>query len=412
MIRINGKQWDDLTFEDIEDLLNTDIEETFYLELKKDDVDNRKLAKEICAFANSFGGYLIIGINDDKEILGCTKWDEQRVHTVIFNNISPIPFFDIKNLRKNDLNILVIKVEEGIFPPYVTGTGKIYERVSSGSFPINNSYELGLLYSKRENQRTALANKIELPPLTNYPTNYCGCIDMGFSLHTHETFKIPQNFYDIEYSPLAEFVKSLGMPYSFSMVADSIVITIGEPTNTSNPNQKTSIPAGIIYMIEIMKDGSVRTRIPLIMESNNDNQLNILEPMAINIMFRDIYTKFVGDFASSVICAYKYEVMYVYKQFSPIFYAKNSMQDAFVDVVIKRNVEHIAKYGSNIIPIGHRIPPTGFNVIDQMEFSKIGIEYNSKNLIDWLFYEQFLNFGFIDSFDKYQKKENTDSTNN
>ena len=54
------------------------------------------------------------------------------------------------------------------------------------------------------------------------------------------------------------------------------------------------------------------------------------------------------------------------------------------------------KYGENIIPIGHRIPVSGFTYIDRREFEKQQIEFNSNSILNKLFNVEFFNFGFID----------------
>ena len=93
MININWKQWDQITKEDIEILLASD-DENFFFEYKNEDVSTKKLIKEISAFANTYGGYIIIGIDDDKnamaELFDTTK-----------QNIS----LHIKNIfEENELN--------------------------------------------------------------------------------------------------------------------------------------------------------------------------------------------------------------------------------------------------------------------------------------------------------------------
>ena len=160
MININDKNWDKLRVSDIEKLLENDDDETFFFEYKSDDVTPKKIVKEISAFSNTYGGYILLGVDDDKNISGCEKWDEQRIHNIIHNCITPIPSFDIKKFTTREKgNIYVIKIDEGIFPPYITNDGKIYERVSSGSFPINNSIKLTQLYYKREDQFKKIENK-------------------------------------------------------------------------------------------------------------------------------------------------------------------------------------------------------------------------------------------------------------
>lgn len=98
MININNTPWSKLTSDDIKALLIETDGETFFFEFKKDDVRNEKIYKEISAFANTFGGYILIGIDDDKSISGCTNWTEQKIHNVIYNGITPLPDFDVKVL--------------------------------------------------------------------------------------------------------------------------------------------------------------------------------------------------------------------------------------------------------------------------------------------------------------------------
>jgi predicted HTH transcriptional regulator len=76
--------------------------------------------------------------------------------------MTPIPNFDVKEFKIQDSLVLVIKIEEGAMPPYVTNRGEIYERVSSGSFPIRDSSKLTQLYNKRVDQLEKIKRKIEL----------------------------------------------------------------------------------------------------------------------------------------------------------------------------------------------------------------------------------------------------------
>ena len=162
MININNKQWEKLRFSDIEKLLAGTDDETFFFEFKSDKESPAKLVKEVSAFANTYGGYILLGITDDKTIEGCKQWTEQRIHTTIHDSITPIPNFDVKRLRSGAITIFVIKINEGTMPPYITNKGQIFERVSSGSFPINDSAKLSQLYNKRSDQLKCIKDKIEI----------------------------------------------------------------------------------------------------------------------------------------------------------------------------------------------------------------------------------------------------------
>src|SRR5699024_4758207 len=97
--------------------------------------------------------YLFLGVDDSKKVVGCTNvWSELRINNVICNGISPMIQFDIKkfNVSKSK-KLFVIKVEEGVNPPYITSDGYLYHRVSSSSDRIKDSNTLNNLYLKSQN---------------------------------------------------------------------------------------------------------------------------------------------------------------------------------------------------------------------------------------------------------------------
>lgn len=166
MVNINGKPWEELQFKDVQDYLSDpDSNENCFFEYKIDKVEPAKLVKEISAFANTYGGYIFLGVDDNKNIIGCTAWDEQRIHITIHNGITPTPQFDVKCFSADDKIIYVIKIEEGAMPPYITNKGDICERVSSGSCVVTESGKLNQMYHKRADQFARIKNKIELPEI-------------------------------------------------------------------------------------------------------------------------------------------------------------------------------------------------------------------------------------------------------
>ena len=97
MVNINGKDWNSLAADDIQTAIaEQDFDESFYFEFKDDRVTTKKLTEEVSAFANTFGGYIFIGVSDKKQIDGCTVWNEQRIHATLHDSITPTPSFGIK----------------------------------------------------------------------------------------------------------------------------------------------------------------------------------------------------------------------------------------------------------------------------------------------------------------------------
>ncbi len=97
MVNIYGKEWWNLTSDDVEAFLSSpETEESFFFEFKDDRVDSKKIAEEVSALANTYGGYIFLGVSDSKEVRGCESWNEQRIQTTIHDSITPTPSFDIK----------------------------------------------------------------------------------------------------------------------------------------------------------------------------------------------------------------------------------------------------------------------------------------------------------------------------
>ena len=99
MININNKRWDKITARDIQKVLSGTDDESFFFEFKSDDEEPNKLVKEISALANTYGGYIFLGVNNDKSIGGCEKWTEQRIHTSIHDSLTPTPNFDVRRFK-------------------------------------------------------------------------------------------------------------------------------------------------------------------------------------------------------------------------------------------------------------------------------------------------------------------------
>jgi len=399
LININNKNWDKLRLVDVQKLLSSTDDESFFFEFKSDEESPNKLVKEISALSNTYGGYIFIGVDDDKKISGCKKWTEQRIHTTIHDSISPVPNFDVKKFIYNGLVVLIIKVEEGSMPPYVTNSGKIYERVSSGSFPITDSGKLTQLYNKRHDQLIRTKEKIELTDIridAGYPNNLCGYLDLGFSVLFSEQTSFQKTFYVFDYSPIANYLITKCKDYSISRMGDSVFISINKVSCTRNSQTKVLLNNGIGNFLEIMYDGSVRSRI-ILTTNPNDDKVDITTTLTSREIFEDIYKMIFGkSIAKDFIYAQKYEKLIVVKQFSPFFNIPANIDSENAKALGSYLSEHRSKYGNNLIFEGNRVPKNDFFTIDKRWVSLRRIRYNTDNLVKELFsYEHGL-LGFID----------------
>ena len=134
------KELDEVAFADLAQL--KDLEEGFALEFKRTWNENVrvKVPKIIASFANSHGGWLIIGIADDDKAI-CPVPKRSADFSQIFgelcrHHVSPTPRFDtrfIANPANPTEGVVVVQVYEGDFPPYVAdGIVEIREGSTSG----------------------------------------------------------------------------------------------------------------------------------------------------------------------------------------------------------------------------------------------------------------------------------------
>ena len=398
MININGIEWTLLTCEDIQSVIsNPDIEESFYFEFKDDRVSTRKFIEEVSAFANTFGGYIFLGISNSKQIEGCTLWNEQKIHTTIHDSITPTPSFDVKRFTFDANVVYVIRIDEGAEPPYITSGGKIYERLSSGSFPINDSSRLSQIYNKREQLLSKTEQKISIPPIHESVSNIHGYIDTGFSLTISNVREAFDAFNKTDLKAIAREKAAKLSSLNISRIGNSIVFT---PGGVSTP--KGHLPAHTNNFLEIMADGSARMRILLINNDQSDSSVNMMLPVTILQSYKEIYTKIMGDlFPHKIAYAKKYESLTVRQQFQPVLFYEDYVLDLRPDLQKdnERLLEALSSQrkvlGTTTIVTNDRIPKTGLYTIDKRQIQLLGQEYTATSIIDELFFSQFSSIGTI-----------------
>lgn len=394
MININNKPWDKVRKSDIIEHLNKLEEETFFFELKCDEVASDHFIKEVSALANTYGGYIFLGVDDNKQIKGCRKWTEQRIHSVMHDCITPTPNFDVKSFKIEEHKIFVVKVEEGIAPPYITNKGNIYERISSGTFVIKDSSRLSQIYYKNEKQLKNIEQKLSIEPipLNNQATNLCAYLDFGFSTNYSEPAKLQKGFFTYDFDSICNYLDSTQNEHSISRLGSSIVISYGELMKDSGD----FFVAGLHNFMEIMLDGSVKGRIILPATTGKSSTLvDIYSLIDTTSVFENIYRIFFDETYFKNFCsAYKYEKLTVLKQFTP--YYKMSPNSSESKIFNDYLINHKKKFGNNLIISSNRTPAFGFRTIDKTFFDNNQIPYNYTNLIKYLFPNSYVILGYID----------------
>lgn len=90
--------------------------------------------EELIAFANTKGGVLYFGVEDNGEVTGCEKYDCQKIMESIYDRTRPSLFTEIEVIKYNTLDVLAIKViPDG--NTYATTDGKCLKRLGKNSKP-------------------------------------------------------------------------------------------------------------------------------------------------------------------------------------------------------------------------------------------------------------------------------------
>lgn len=116
-----GKKPNQVTKDDVEDFIRKKFEESKNLDYKEIDVlrNRAKLCKHVCAFANSEGGLLLLGVSElkeshriypDKITWGDPSYTKEQLENILLGNLSPHVKLDIIPIRKsqNDQSVIFL----------------------------------------------------------------------------------------------------------------------------------------------------------------------------------------------------------------------------------------------------------------------------------------------------------------
>ena len=104
----------------IRELINSG--ESKKVEFKQDLSQKNQIPKTVCAFANRAGGYIIIGVSDDGDVVGVD--DElledylDRIANIIHDKVYPMVMPELYTYRINNKSVIVIQIYPGNAPPY------------------------------------------------------------------------------------------------------------------------------------------------------------------------------------------------------------------------------------------------------------------------------------------------------
>ena len=139
-VRIN-----DVTYAELDQL--SLLEEGYQLEFKLNFNDNvkKKIPAIMTSFANSSGGWIVIGVDDKSKSIVPIKRERndfgQIISQLLKGHVTPIPQYEVRFLGcpdNTENGILLIYICEGDFTPYICD-GTIYIRNGSSKEPLQRA---------------------------------------------------------------------------------------------------------------------------------------------------------------------------------------------------------------------------------------------------------------------------------
>jgi hypothetical protein len=180
------KKLEEINFEDL--LLLKDVSEGWYIDYKVRGLKIRDFAKHLAAFANQYGGWLIIGVNESSdgsrtasEFLGIPNSDLEKVSIDIREassaHVNPEVLYEERVIEgpvkeiglSENSSILIIGIPMSFKTPHIHSSGRIYRRVADQSSPKEETerYILDDLWKRgnsfQENISKLLTNIPDLP---------------------------------------------------------------------------------------------------------------------------------------------------------------------------------------------------------------------------------------------------------
>lgn len=161
------------------------VHEGWYVEYKREVVNANALAKYLSAFANTYGGWLFLGVKEQSkdnpvadEFLGISEEDVdstlQSLRHSAADHLSPAPFFETTVLRgpcaenglAEDKAIIAVEIPQSHTAPHVHKDGRIYRRVADGSEPKpeTDRFVLDQLWRRAEPIREMTREWVERDP--------------------------------------------------------------------------------------------------------------------------------------------------------------------------------------------------------------------------------------------------------
>lgn len=121
------------------------------VEFKQSFHSAHEIAKAICAFANTLGGMLLIGVSDKKEIIGIREDPDslQQQISAANQSVSPAPLVSVETHKIGGNIVVAVIVQKAQDNSYHTFQGAIYVRIGSTNRRMDGQTHLEFLRNRQ-----------------------------------------------------------------------------------------------------------------------------------------------------------------------------------------------------------------------------------------------------------------------
>ena len=96
-----------------------------------------EFVESVSAFANTEGGKILIGVDNNANVVGCRRNQKQRIEDIIASHIEPEIHISMTEITINEKVIAIVEVPEGIDKPYVVRNRGSYKRVGATDMQLS-----------------------------------------------------------------------------------------------------------------------------------------------------------------------------------------------------------------------------------------------------------------------------------
>lgn len=135
----------DITLDDLREIIQQGENETveFKLQAKGRDPSGGEFLETVVAFANSQGGIILVGVDDNRNVAGVSNASNTKkaVEGLIRHRCDPVPQYELGIRKIDEKSVVLVSIFEGKHKPYlVRGKGPYIRVLSNDYTPLK--YEL------------------------------------------------------------------------------------------------------------------------------------------------------------------------------------------------------------------------------------------------------------------------------